>query len=107
MPAAAFKPVFQEYLLSTTLDQLVGEYQLPPPQHVKIDVDGLELEILSGGSQVLRSGAVESLFFEIGGRFDMGEVTALLLDNCGFEQKAIFRHDNTSNVIFVRKQPGR
>ena len=27
----AFQPVFQEGLVSTTLDQLVGEYHLPPP----------------------------------------------------------------------------
>ena len=79
----AFQPVFQEYLVSTTLDQLVGEYHLPPPNHLKIDVDGLEFEILSGGAEVLRSGAVESLFFEVGGRFDMGVVIPFLA-SCGF-----------------------
>ena len=57
---------------------------LQPPNHIKIDVDGLEFEILSGGAEVLRSGAVESLFFEVGGRFDM-TVVIPFLESCGFQ----------------------
>ncbi|HEX4147114.1 MAG TPA: FkbM family methyltransferase [Pirellulales bacterium] len=98
----AFEPVFQEFLVSTTLDQLVSEYHVQPPNHIKIDVDGLEFEILSGGAELLRSGVVESLFFEMGGRFEMSVVIPFL-DSCGFEQKSTFHHDNTDNVLFVRK----
>lgn len=100
----AFEPVFQEFLVSTTLDQLVHEYHLQAPNHIKIDVDGLEFEILSGGAELLRSGVVESLFFETGGRFDMSVVIAFL-DSCGFRQESTFRHEHTDNVVFVRKDP--
>jgi FkbM family methyltransferase len=96
----AFQPVFQEFLVSATLDQLVSEYHLAPPNHIKIDVDGLESEILGGGGNVLKSGAVKSLFFEVGGRCDMAALTSFLA-GCGFRQQSAFRHDNTSNVIFV------
>jgi FkbM family methyltransferase len=99
----AFQPVFQEFLVSTTLDQLVNEYHVEPPNHIKIDVDGLEFEILSGGTEVLRSGKVESLFFEVGGRFDMSVVIPFL-ESCGFTQESTFQHDHTSNVIFVKKR---
>ena len=89
------------------LDQLVNEYHLPPPNHIKIDVDGLEFEILSGGGRrCCKSGVVKSLFFEVGGRFDMQVLTSFLA-SCGFAQKSAFQHDNTSNVIFVRGETAR
>jgi FkbM family methyltransferase len=98
----AFKPVFQEFLVSASLDQLVAEYHIDPPNHIKIDVDGLEQEILGGGANVLISGAVKSLFFEVGGRCDMPALASFLA-GCGFRQQSAFQHDNTSNVIFVHE----
>ncbi len=101
--AEAFQPVFQEYMVSTTLDQLVNEFKLPAPNHIKIDVDGLESEILAGGEAVLRSGAVESIFFEVGAKLDL-EGIRLFLSGCGFSAAGAFKHDNTSNLIFVKNK---
>jgi FkbM family methyltransferase len=98
-----FKPAFQEFMVSSSIDQLVKEYGLPAPHHIKIDVDGLEAEILAGAESVLRSGVVESLFFEVGGRFDEAEMSKFLVD-CGFAPAASLKHENTCNLIFVKQK---
>lgn len=47
------------------LDDLVAGFKLPPPKHIKIDVDGAELYVLTGGQKLLASGQVRTLMIEI------------------------------------------
>lgn len=47
------------------LDDVVSLFELPSPSHIKIDVDGIELQILESAGEVLRS--VESVLVEING----------------------------------------
>lgn len=51
--------------VSLSLDQLCFEFNLPIPTHVKIDVDGLEEEIIAGGLQVFSNTTVKSILVEI------------------------------------------
>jgi FkbM family methyltransferase len=44
-----------ELKYATTVDDLIESRKIRPPQHVKIDVDGNEMSILRGMSQLLRS----------------------------------------------------
>jgi FkbM family methyltransferase len=60
-----FEPVFQQPILSFSLDNLIEEFNIPVPTHVKIDVDGTEWEILQGFEQTLKGGKVSSIFVEI------------------------------------------
>ena len=46
---------FDQLMLGTTLDALVGEHGLPPPTHIKIDVDGIEPQIIAGGLETLKT----------------------------------------------------
>lgn len=50
-----FRPEISELKYSTSIDELVATEEFIPPQHIKIDVDGNELLILRGMSQLLRS----------------------------------------------------
>lgn len=50
------------HVLSASIDCLVDEFGLPPPAHLKIDVDGIEPLILRGAKQTLRS--VRSVLIE-------------------------------------------
>jgi FkbM family methyltransferase len=49
--------------LSFTLDEVIKLFSLPNPTHLKIDVDGLEMEILRGAKNVLKK--VTSVLIEV------------------------------------------
>lgn len=45
--------VVPEQRSTTTLDRIVAEHDLPPPDLIKADVQGAELDVLQGGPQAL------------------------------------------------------
>jgi FkbM family methyltransferase len=51
--------------IATTLDSLVAEGVVPAPNHIKIDVDGLEHKVLSGSRSVLANPGLRSVLVEI------------------------------------------
>jgi FkbM family methyltransferase len=51
--------------IATTVDRLIADDVMPVPQHVKIDVDGLEHRVLAGCRTTLRNPLVKSLLVEI------------------------------------------
>ena len=50
---------------SYSLDDLITVGGLTPPTHLKIDVDGIELEILRGGTTLLQSDGLQSVMCEV------------------------------------------
>jgi FkbM family methyltransferase len=54
-----------ERVLSFRLDDVVGQLGLPAPNHVKIDVDGTEDEVLTGAAESLRAPGLRSVMIEI------------------------------------------
>jgi len=69
----AANPIFRrecsgtQGIFATTLDRLCFDHGFPVPQHIKIDVDGIEDRILAGGQKVLAHPAFRSLLVEIAG----------------------------------------
>jgi FkbM family methyltransferase len=63
-----FEAVFQQGCLAVTLDHVVFDLGLEPPAHIKIDVDGLEPEVLRGAQRTLRHPALRSVLVEINER---------------------------------------
>lgn len=63
---AAQNFVFQHQVLSWRLDDLIRDFKLKPPAHIKIDVDGGELEVLEGAFRTLRDAKIRSVLVEIG-----------------------------------------
>jgi len=98
-----FEPFFQQLMLSATIDDLVGQGHLPAPQHMKLDVDGLEFEILSGAETVLKGPVAETVFLEVGKRFDEQQLVSYL-ESCGFLAVETYRHDNTANRLFAKRK---
>jgi FkbM family methyltransferase len=56
---------FSQSTISTTIDELVYFFGLKPPHFLKIDVDGFEIDVLSGAKKVLSDGVVRELSVEI------------------------------------------
>jgi FkbM family methyltransferase len=46
-------------------DEAVSEYALPPPDIIKVDVEGFELEVIEGLAGVLAEGSVRAVFVEV------------------------------------------
>jgi FkbM family methyltransferase len=57
--------VFSQGAFSTTLDNLIYKNGLPVPDHLKIDVDGIEAKILKGAEKLLRDPKLKSILIEI------------------------------------------
>lgn len=59
------RPVFSQGCIAARLDDLVGSDVVPPPDYIKIDVDGFEPKVIAGAATLLRSGKVRSLLIEV------------------------------------------
>ncbi len=56
---------FEQGIFSTSLDNLIHKYSFPFPNHIKIDVDGHEQNILMGANKILKSKKLKSIMVEI------------------------------------------
>ena len=94
------KRVHVQPIICFALDHLVSEYQLPFPNHIKIDVDGHEFSVLKGTTQVLRDDRLRTLLIEV----ESHEYNKLLdyLGPLGFVPTHRTQSKSTSNGIFVR-----
>ena len=97
--------------ISLSLDQLCFEFNLPIPNHVKIDVDGLEEEIVEGGLQVFSNTVVKSILVEITNIDDQPSKIFELLESVGFvcektgSRECKVNNGFAKNYIFTRMQP--
>jgi FkbM family methyltransferase len=61
----AFRPAFRQGAVAYSLDDLAKATVLPFPTHMKIDVDGLERDIVLGGGTVLADHRLRSVVIEL------------------------------------------
>ncbi len=60
-----FKPIYKQPIVAFQLDDFISLFNIPTPNHVKIDVDGNEFKILRGAQQTLCRPTLRSLIVEI------------------------------------------
>lgn len=48
-----FEPAFSQAMISFSVDELIAQFRLRPPDFVKLDVDSIELDILRGARRTL------------------------------------------------------
>jgi FkbM family methyltransferase len=70
------------------------------PTHIKIDVDGGELDLLSGTERTLASQRTKTLLIEVND--NTREPALRKLNQMGFLLQKEVRHGDTSNCIFKR-----
>lgn len=61
----AFNPVHRQGMMGVSLDDLHFVYGLEFPRHVKIDVDGLEVDVIRGAMRVLNDPRLRSVLIEV------------------------------------------
>ena len=94
-----FVPVLKQPVLSYRSDDLIKRFEMPVPNHIKIDVDGTEFFILRGMEETLGDPSVRSILLELNeGRGQNGRVIEFLTQK-GFE----IHSKHGANHIFVRK----
>lgn len=60
-----FNPVYRPQLLAYRIDDLIEVLHFPVPNHIKIDVDGTEVNVLQGAEKTLAHSAMVSMMIEI------------------------------------------
>jgi FkbM family methyltransferase len=65
VPAEEGPTVYRQPVLTYRLDDAVARCGLPLPDHIKLDVDGGELEVLEGAAATLASPTLKSLLAEV------------------------------------------
>ena len=101
---------FKQGVLSISLDDLIEKYHLPIPNHIKIDVDGLESDIIFGAKKTLSHPNIRSVLIELNDDLPKDDAVAAILMERGFVLKGKYhapmfdatKYKNIYNYIFVR-----
>jgi FkbM family methyltransferase len=81
-----FKTAFTQGVMSVSLDDLVSKFSLPVPHHIKIDTDGLEEQIVRGGTAVFQNNRVKSILIEISNDDASGKYIIATMEGYGFNK---------------------
>ena len=86
-----FNPIFEQGTLSVSLDDLISQFQLPVPNYLKVDVDGIEYKIIESSKNILKNKNLESILIEINpSRKEDKEIIEILMENdFKYEKKQI------------------
>jgi FkbM family methyltransferase len=60
-----FPPKNRQGTMGVSLDELTGRFGLPFPDHIKVDVDGIEEQIVIGAAGTLRDPRLKSVLIEV------------------------------------------
>jgi FkbM family methyltransferase len=97
-------------MIGFTIDGLIRQFRPPFPSHLKLDVDGLEWQILQGAHQTLRDPRLQSVMAELplSDRGERDSAIALMSDAefdlmlCGEIQEA--GGETAANHFFARRE---
>lgn len=106
--AEAFRPAAALGTLGFALDDLASIPGVEPPSLVKLDVDGLEHEVLRGGRRVLRHPGLRGLLVEIneGTPGEAGQILAAAHDAGLVPREKHQLHQGIHNYVLVRAADG-
>jgi hypothetical protein len=84
-------------IYGTTIDTLISGKSTRPPNYIKIDVDGIEHLILSGGKKLLQNKSILSIIIEINDKFKKQQSTIFkILKNCNFK---LYKKEQNYNLL--------
>ena len=97
------RTAFRQGAVGFSVDDFVRTFSPPMPTHVKIDVDGIENEILRGGVRTFSARSVRSMIIEIEGDHNSARILEIrsLLAEMGFAARPA-ASPRFRNVVFER-----
>ena len=102
----AFQAQNQQGMVGISLDDLTGRFGLPFPNHIKIDVDGIEAEIVRGAGHTLADPRLKTALVEVYIFAEIAEEIEAAFHAHGFELSNAAELDLTPgtarNLIFTR-----
>lgn len=105
-----FNQSYKQGMLAISIDELIEKYLFPVPQHLKIDVDGLEYEIIQGAKSTLANPKLKSVLIELNTSLECDIEVIKTLENLGFNCTSKLqppfcvgsKFENIFNYVFVR-----
>ena len=96
---------FIQPMIAFSLDDLVVKMKLKPPQHIKLDVDGPEYDILLGAKNTLKNGSLKTIQVEVNPADPVTKDICDLINNAGFSLIKTNKHtlSEMADYIFIRK----
>ena len=87
----------------SSVDKCVSESDIKFPNHIKIDVDGIEKSIVKNMSTVLHDDRLSSIMIEIDIVISGGEIEALI-ESAGFQEimREHWEGKTIDNVLYTR-----
>jgi FkbM family methyltransferase len=76
---------FKQGIFSYTLDSFTEMFPDPFPNHIKIDVDGIQAKIIAGASRTLENSNVQSILIELDQKLAADQEAIQFLLSKGFE----------------------
>ncbi len=102
----AFKPQNRQGTVSSSLDELTERFSLPVPNHIKVDVDGIEDLIVEGAAGLFQKPELETVLIEVFMHGDIADRIRKGFEKGGFilsnEANTDFTEGVVQNLIFVR-----
>ncbi len=108
--AGLAKVVHRQPILSFALDELIDHFSLERPNHIKLDVDGIEFDILRGARQALSDPALRTIIVETEETREGADRIREVLGDAGFTLHSEHIHNQNPfhpgpyvrNCIFVK-----
>lgn len=104
-----FTPDTVQRVLSISVDEFVSGYKIKPVNHVKVDVDGIEAEIIKGAAETLKDPQCRSLMVELNEAFESDIKCIERLCSAGFKvisktanPSQFYSSDTVYNYIFKK-----
>ena len=109
-----FRPFHRQGTVGVSLDHLWQAWGLDFPNHVKIDVDGLEEKVIAGAGQTLADKRLKSVLVEISASKGGQDPILQRLTQTGFTQVTDFAvhsseqlkgtpYEDSVNCVFIRE----
>ncbi len=101
----AFEPEYVQAVMKYRLDDFIGVSGIPRPNHLKIDVDGCELEVMRGMSETLADAGLRSIFIELEENNEQSEACRRIIEGAGFhlaKKKRVQNYFGENNCVFRR-----